>query len=74
MGKKKVVFLDRDGVINEYSGTPILSPDDFRLLPGSAEAIRQLTDAGYEVVVISNQPQIGRDCSRKRPWARSPGR
>jgi len=55
----KVAFLDRDGVINQFSGTPILSPDDVRLLAGVPEAIRKLNDNGFEVIVVSNQPLIG---------------
>ncbi len=54
MKKAKVVFIDRDGVINEYSGTPILSPRGFRLVPGAVRAIRQLTNAGYEAVLYQN--------------------
>lgn len=61
----KVVFLDRDGVINklvERDGR-LVSPrtsDDFEILPGVPLAIQILRDAGYQVVVVTNQPDISR--------------
>ncbi len=61
MGKlKNVVFLDRDGVINRDSPDYIKSWEEFEFLPGSIEAIRCLTAAGYPVIVITNQSVIGR--------------
>jgi len=57
----KVVFLDRDGVINSDEGLYyIFRVEDFRLNPGVAEAIKQIHDKGYRVVVISNQGGIGK--------------
>lgn len=63
----KAAFLDRDGVINEliyYQEHGIIdSPfnvEQFRLLPGAGEAIKRLHDAGYKIVVISNQPGIAK--------------
>ena len=55
----RAVFLDRDGTINEDLGY-ICNPNDVRLLPGSAEAIRSLNQAGWLVVLVSNQSGIGR--------------
>jgi D-glycero-D-manno-heptose 1,7-bisphosphate phosphatase len=57
---KKVVFLDRDGVINRDSPDYIKSWPEFEFLPGSLEAIRELTDHGYTLIVITNQSAIGR--------------
>ncbi len=54
------VFLDRDGVINVDSPDYIKSPDEFHFIPGSAEAIALLSQAGCHVIVISNQSAIGR--------------
>lgn len=53
----KIVFLDRDGVINQKPPLHqyILQWDDFHILPGVIEAIKQLNDAGYKVVVVTNQ-------------------
>ncbi len=56
----KLVILDRDGVINYDSDNYIKSPDEWRPIPGSLEAIARLNQAGYRVVVASNQAGIGR--------------
>lgn len=56
----KLIILDRDGVINQDSIHYIKSPDEFILLPGSAEAIARLTLAGYRVAVATNQSGIAR--------------
>lgn len=53
-------MLDRDGVINRDSTDFIKSPEEFIVLPGSAEAIEQLNKAGYRVVVATNQSGVGR--------------
>ncbi|MBY0266547.1 MAG: D-glycero-beta-D-manno-heptose 1,7-bisphosphate 7-phosphatase [Burkholderiales bacterium] len=56
----KVVILDRDGVINQDSAAYIKSPEEWKPIPGSLEAIALLNQAGYRVVVASNQSGIGR--------------
>ena len=56
----KLIILDRDGVINQDSDQFIKSPDEWKPLPGSLEAIARLTQAGYRVVVATNQSGIGR--------------
>ncbi len=55
-----MIFLDRDGVINADSPHYIKSPAEFIFLPRSAAAIRLLTEAGFDVVVITNQSAVGR--------------
>jgi D-glycero-D-manno-heptose 1,7-bisphosphate phosphatase len=57
---KKVVFLDRDGVINRDSPEYIKSWSEFEFLPGSLEAIRQLTAKGFAIIVITNQSAVNR--------------
>jgi len=57
---KKVVFLDRDGVINLDSPDYIKSWAEFEFLPGSLEAIKQLTLNGFDAIVITNQSVINR--------------
>ncbi len=59
-GIEKVVFLDRDGVINADSPDYIKSWGEFRFLPGSLDAIRRLTEGGFAVIVITNQSAVGR--------------
>jgi len=56
----KLVILDRDGVINQDSDQFIKSPDEWKAIPGSLEAIAKLNHTGYRVVVASNQSGIGR--------------
>lgn len=56
----KLVILDRDGVINFDSDRFIKSPDEWKPIPGSLEAIARLNQAGYRVVVATNQSGIGR--------------
>ena len=57
--KNRAVFLDRDGTINEDYGY-INHADQIDLIPGSGEAIKKLNDAGFKVIVISNQAGIAR--------------
>jgi D-glycero-D-manno-heptose 1,7-bisphosphate phosphatase len=59
---RQAIFLDRDGVLVEGIYYPRtgereapLAPEDVRLLPGVAAALRRLAEAGYALVVISNQ-------------------
>jgi len=60
MSEAKLVILDRDGVINEDSDDYIKSPSEWIAIPGSAAAIARLTQAGYRVVVATNQSGVGR--------------
>jgi D-glycero-D-manno-heptose 1,7-bisphosphate phosphatase len=62
---RRAVFLDRDGVLNEVTvrdGTPVPPPsvEQMRLLPGVADACQRLSDLGYLLVVVTNQPDIAR--------------
>ena len=56
---KKVFFLDRDGVIIEDANY-LSSPEQVVLCPGTPEAFRMIKEAGYEIVVVSNQSGIAR--------------
>ena len=56
----KLVILDRDGTINHDSDRYIKSPEEWRPISGSLEAIARLTQAGYRVVVATNQSGIAR--------------
>jgi D-glycero-D-manno-heptose 1,7-bisphosphate phosphatase len=56
----KLAILDRDGVINQDSADFIKSPEEWRPIPGSLEAIAKLNHAGFQVVLATNQSGIGR--------------
>jgi D-glycero-D-manno-heptose 1,7-bisphosphate phosphatase len=56
-----MIILDRDGVINQDSPDFIKSPAEWIPIPGSLEAIARLNQAGYRVVVASNQSGIARE-------------
>jgi D-glycero-D-manno-heptose 1,7-bisphosphate phosphatase len=56
----KLAILDRDGVINEDSDAFIKHPDEWTALPGSLEAIARLSQAGWRVVIASNQSGVAR--------------
>lgn len=56
----KLVILDRDGVINYDSDQFIKNPEEWKPIPGSLEAIARMNQAGYRVVVATNQSGIGR--------------
>ena len=56
----KWLILDRDGVINVDSDQFIKSPDEWQPIPGSLEAIAAFNQAGYKIVIISNQSGIAR--------------
>jgi len=56
----KLIVLDRDGVINQDSDDYIKSPDEWLPIKGSLEAIAKLTQAGYKIVVVTNQSGIAR--------------
>src|SRR5882724_4749884 len=52
------VFLDRDGVINEDNPNYTFRVEDFKILPGVIDALRQLKSKGYLLVVVTNQSGI----------------
>ncbi|MFE8070420.1 D-glycero-beta-D-manno-heptose 1,7-bisphosphate 7-phosphatase [Marinobacteraceae bacterium S3BR75-40.1] len=56
-----LVILDRDGVINHYQeGDYVCHPDEWVPLPGSLQAIADLTRAGHQVAIATNQSGIAR--------------
>ena len=62
---KRAVFLDRDGVINasvvrDGKPYPPDSVDEMEILPGVAEALTALRVAGFDLIVVTNQPDVAR--------------
>jgi D-glycero-D-manno-heptose 1,7-bisphosphate phosphatase len=60
MEQRRYVLVDRDGVINDDSDDFIKSPEEWRPIEGSLEAISLLNQQGYDVVVITNQSGLAR--------------
>lgn len=56
----RCVILDRDGVLNFDSDQFIKRPEEWRPIPGSLAAVARLNQAGFRVVVASNQSGVGR--------------
>jgi D-glycero-D-manno-heptose 1,7-bisphosphate phosphatase len=68
--KARAVFLDRDGVISRSlvrNGLPFAPTtlSDFEILPGAVEACRRLKQAGFVLIVVTNQPEVGRGTMKK---------
>lgn len=57
---KCVIGLDRDGVLNYNVDPYVTRPEHFTPIPGSLEAVAELRHKGYQIVVITNQPGIGK--------------
>ena len=58
----KIVFLDRDGVINEFpgNGNYVTRVKNFHFIPGALDGIRRLTKEGFTLFVVSNQAGVGK--------------
>jgi D-glycero-D-manno-heptose 1,7-bisphosphate phosphatase len=61
----RVVFLDRDGVINEDRPDYVKAWSEFSFIPGSLEALKQLTQRGLRVIVVTNQSIINRNLATR---------
>ena len=56
----KLIILGRDGILNEFRDDHIKAPEEWVAVPGALEAVSRLNDAGWHVVVATNQSGIGR--------------
>jgi D-glycero-D-manno-heptose 1,7-bisphosphate phosphatase len=56
----KLIILGRDGILNEYRDDHVKSPEEWQPLRGALEAVARLNQAGWHVVVATNQAGIGR--------------
>ena len=59
MTARRAAFIDRDGVLNVDHGY-VYRREDFEWLPGAVDALARLQDAGYALVVVTNQSGIAR--------------
>jgi len=62
----KIIFIDRDGVINKDPGgwtehNYVTRWEEFRFLPGAKEALKMLCDGGYDIIIISNQGGVSKE-------------
>ncbi|MBS3915398.1 MAG: HAD-IIIA family hydrolase [Bacteroidetes bacterium] len=57
---EKLIFLDRDGVINYEPGTYTWDPEKFQVLPGVMDTLKYWKNQGYGLVVITNQGGVAR--------------
>lgn len=66
--KQKIIFLDRDGVVNKYPGHGryVTRLSEFRFLRGAKAAIRKLTSDGYRIFVVSNQAGVAKKIYTKK--------
>ena len=67
---KRAVFLDRDGVVNHVvlrDGRPYppSSIGELRCVPGTTEAVQALRDAGFRIIIVTNQPDIATGTQRR---------
>lgn len=59
--RRPAVFFDRDGTLNEdVGGHGLVRPEDLRLIPGAAEAVRLVNQAGWLAIGVTNQPQLAK--------------
>ena len=58
----RVIFLDRDGVINKYPGDRnyVNNWKEFKFIPGSIGAIKMLNASGFRIFVVSNQAGVAK--------------
>ena len=52
---KPVVGISRDGIINYTKTTHVTRPEEFEIIPGSAEAVALIRKKGYRIIIFSNQ-------------------
>lgn len=66
----KCIFLDRDGVLNQEIGDYMYRPEDFVVPDGTLEALQRMKEAGYLLIVITNQAGIAKGLyHREDVWA-----
>ncbi len=58
--KTGAIFLDRDGVINENSSEHVKSWDEFQFIPNALRTIRELSETGLPIFVVTNQGAVNR--------------
>ncbi len=59
---RRAAFLDRDGVLNRKmpEGEYVTTPEEFELLPGAIRGLKMLSEAGFRLIVVTNQRGVAR--------------
>ncbi|MBI4577886.1 MAG: HAD-IIIA family hydrolase [Planctomycetes bacterium] len=73
-GPRRAVFLDRDGTLLDEGAGVVTVPGAVRLLPGAARAVARLREAGFLVVVVTNQAAVARGLLTEEGLAEIHGR
>jgi D-glycero-D-manno-heptose 1,7-bisphosphate phosphatase len=73
VSSRRAVFLDRDGTLIEDPGY-LRDPDAVRLLPGAAQAVARLNEAGFLAIVVTNQSGIARGLLTAEDYASTESR
>lgn len=60
VGKRKAVFLDRDGVIIENRDDYVKTEGEIEYIDGSLEAVKELSQTQYLIILVTNQSMVGR--------------
>lgn len=58
--RRPAVYVDRDGTLHRELAEPLATPDDLEIFDGVGTALRRLNDAGFWVVVVTNQSAVAR--------------
>ena len=66
MPKQKAIFLDRDGVLNKERGEYTFKPEEFEVIAGVPEALKLLKNAGFKLIIITNQGGIAKGLYTKQ--------
>lgn len=61
----KCVFLDRDGVLNKDKVDYVYKVEDFHIIEGVKEALEDFKEAGFKLIVITNQSGIAKDLYKR---------
>lgn len=72
LARRPAIILDRDGVLNEKAPRAqyVRNWAEFKWLPGAKETLRQLNDAGFKVIIVSNQAGINRGAMTENDLSR----
>ncbi|MCK9555546.1 HAD family hydrolase [bacterium] len=68
MVSNKAVFIDRDGTLNHDPGF-ISRPEDFSFYEGSVKALKDISELGFQIFIVTNQSGLGRGYIKEKDLA-----